>query len=179
MMSLFTATLIVGLWLIMKGGFMLWNPPVIKRYSFWALRSKGLALTVYGTAVTWFLYEISTLSEADFGEYKMLLFLLFSVVAILAWFYVPDFIIFRGEAVLLLLLSKVFLDAAYMQPQASRLFLVSFIYFIILLSLVIGTLPYLVRDFVEWLFEKESHVKLIGSLLGAYGVLLTIIAFTY
>lgn len=136
-------------------------------------------MIIYGGAVSWFLYEVATLSDADFGEYKVLLLILFSVVAILAWFYVPDFITFRGEAILLLLLSKLFLDAAYMQPQMSRLFMVSLIYGIIILALIIGTLPYLVRDFVEWLFKTKSRIKVIGSCSFAYGLLLTIIAFTY
>lgn len=178
-MSLFTATLLVGLWLLIKGGFMIWNPPFVKQYAFWALRSKPLAFLIYGGAIAWVLFEVTQLGEADFGEHKYLIFGLFSFVAVIAWHYVPDFILFRGEAILLLLLSKLFLDAAYMQPYGSRLFLVSFIYFIIILALVIGTFPYLARNYTEWLFEKPSRLIVNGTLIAAYGLLLTIIAFTY
>lgn len=116
---------------------------------------------------------------ADFGQYKHLLFLLFLVTAVGSFFYVPDFLAVRGLSALALLVSGTLLDAAYMQAPQARLFLVTFVYLVIVLSLYLGASPYRLRDFFDWLYKKELRPRVAGGLMAAYGILLIGIGLTY
>lgn len=147
-----------------------------------ATRSMPLAVALFGGASVWFLYKILHLGEADFGNHKTLLFLGFSIVALGSFIWVRDFLAARGAAVLFLLFADTLLDAAYMQWEApQRLLLVAGVYVGIVLALWVGASPYKMRDFLEWVYAegKSARARNLGIGLTAYGVLLSIVAFTY
>lgn len=178
-MTLFIATLLVGLALTVKGIILLSNPDWGRQGNDKILRSHTAGYIIFGLAGAWFLWHITQLGEADFGEYKQWLFILFTAVIIGAFKYLKDFLFVRGWAVLVLLLAKVFLDAAYMQEPWTRLFLVGFIYALILMALYFGTVPYKMRDLTNWFFAYRKRVQGIAIGCIAYGVLLTTVAFFY
>lgn len=178
-MTLFQATIATGIFLIILGGHYCWHGPRTAKYTQAFPRSQLAAFLLLGTAASWFLYKIMHLGPADFGQYRHLLFLLFLVTAVGSFFFVPDFLAVRGLAALSLLISGVLLDAAYMQEPQTRLFLVSFVYLVIILSLYLGASPYRMRDFFDWLYKKELRPRIIGGAIAAYGALLLGIALTY
>ncbi|MEM9227836.1 MAG: hypothetical protein AAGA45_07695 [Verrucomicrobiota bacterium] len=179
-MSLLLATLLSGLVLLAVGGWFLWNGPPVKALSFAWLRSTPAAVVLFGGAALWFLWHITQLGKADFGDYKQLLLLLFGGTALGAFFVTKDFLAVRGLAVLVLLSARPLLNAAYMQfdyPQ--RLFLVSFVYIAIVFALWLGASPFRMRDFLNWLYAKAWRPRMLGGIFAAYGVLLSVVAFTY
>ncbi len=179
-MSLYLATLLCGLVLLVLGVlFLLGNPMVVTTFK--ALPRSRLATVIFfGGATLWFLSKIWTLSEADFGEYRKLLFIGFAGVAVASYFYVPDFLAVRGLAALMLLAATPLLDAAYMQyafPQ--RRFMVTAVFAGIALAIYLGAVPFRLRDFFGWLFNRPVRSRAVGGLLAAYGLLLAVVAFTY
>lgn len=178
-MTLFQATLFTGLFLIAFGAHFMWHGMRSAKSVQAFPRSKTAAYLLLGTATTWFLYKITQLGPADFGQYKNLLFIVFLVVALGSFVYVPDFLAVRGLAALILLTAAVLLDSAYMELPQARLFLVSFVYLAISLSIILGANPYKLRDFFEWLYKKEARPRIFGGLFTVYGVLLLGVAFTY
>lgn len=178
-MSLFTATIIIATILLIKGTILLINPSFGKQWHSTFFRSPKTALVYFGSASIWFLWHIAHLGPADFGDYKAFLLIFFAAVAYGSFKYVKDFLVVRGWAILMLLFSKVFLDAAYLQPQSSRLFLVSFIYLMIIMALYFGAVPYQLKNLSDWFYEKPIRARSfgVGSLL--YGVILASVAFTY
>ena len=178
-MSLFQATLFTGLFLIAFGAHFLWHgvrsAPAVRSFP----RSQGAAYLLMGVATAWFLYKVLHLGPADFGQYRHLLFLVFLGTAVGAFFFVPDFLAVRGLAALMLLTAGVLLDAAFMQPPGTRLFLVGFVYAAIGVALVLGASPYNLRDFIDWLYRREQGPRAFGALFAAYGLLLTGVAMTY
>ena len=142
-------------------------------------RSATAAYILLGAAAVWFLYKVTQLGPADFGQYKNLLFALFLVVAVGSFYYVPDFLAVRGLAALILLTAGVLLEAAYMEQPTARLFLVSFVYLAIVAALILGANPYKMRDFLEWLYKKELRPRVFGGIFAAYGLLLLGVALTY
>ena len=66
-----------------------------------------------------------------------------------------------------------------MQDPTSRLFLVSFVYLVILLALILGGAPYLLRDAINWFFKKQFRVILFAYVLCLYGALLGYVALNY
>ncbi|TVP81788.1 MAG: hypothetical protein EA353_01170 [Puniceicoccaceae bacterium] len=178
-MTLFQATLFTGIFLLAFGGHFLWHGMRSAKSVQAFPRSQTATVLLLGTATAWFLYMITQLGPADFGDYKHLLFVLFLVVAIGSFFYVPDFLAVRGLAALMLLTAGALLDAAYMELPTARLFLVSFVYFAIIIALILGANPYKMRDFLEWLYKKEPRPRIFGGLFAAYGLLLLGVALSY
>jgi hypothetical protein len=179
-MSLTLATLLPGLLLLVLGGLLSLNSSAVTA-AFKAMPRSPVATAVFfGGASLWFLSRIWTLSEADFGEYRMLLFIGFGVVAALSFVYVPDFLAVRGLAALVLLAATPLLGAAYMEyhhPQ--RLLMVSLVYVAIALAIWLGASPFRLRDFFGWLFAAPGRARVLGAGLLGYGLLLTAVAFTY
>ncbi len=178
-MTLFAATQILAVALVLIGALLLWNGRPVKQVATWSLRSLLVTIVLFGLGSGWFLWEISRLGEADFGNYRQLLLLFFGVIAVSSFFAVPDFLSVRGGAILVLLASKPFLDAAYMEDPRSRLFMVGFVYLSIVVALYLATLPYRLRDFFQWLFAKEIRPRVGGTILTLYGVFLCGVAFGY
>lgn len=179
-MSLFLATLIVGALLLALGAALLSNHSIVVSMVKGFPRSTAATALLFGSASVWFLFRVWNLSQADFGEFRGLLFVLFAVVALLSFIYVPDFLAVRGLAALVLLAAGPLLATAYMRYELpQRLLLVSVVYVGIVLSLWLGAQPYRMRDFIEWLYRGNSRSRLVGALSAAYGAALVAVAFSY
>ncbi|OIO60291.1 MAG: hypothetical protein AUJ82_02385 [Verrucomicrobia bacterium CG1_02_43_26] len=178
-MSLFFATILMSVILLATGTMLLWRGGFCEAFLKHFLRSKNFAYLFFGFAAVLFLWNILQLGEADFGEYKHWMFLFFAFITVGSFIWVKDFLAVRGLAIVTLFVSKAFLDAAYMQSPDSRLFLVSFVYLLILLALFLGTVPFYLRDFINWLFTKASRVKTFAVLIFSYGLILAASTLSY
>lgn len=179
-MSLFLATLLTAIFLLVIGLPFLTGGQGARRVSLGWLRSTAASVILFGGAALWFLWHIWQLGPADFGQYKQWLLILFGVAAVGAFFYLPDFLAVRGAAALALLSSRVLLDAAYMQYDApQRLVLVVFVYLAILAALYFGTVPFRLRDLLGWLWAVKSRARILGAVLTLWGLALLAISFTY
>jgi len=178
-MTLTLATLIPGLLLLTLGVSLLFNhagvAAVLKAFP----RSTGAAYVLFGTGAAWFLYNISHLSPADFGDYRVLLFCAFAAIAVLSFRCVPDFLAVRGLCVLVLMGAMPLLDAAYMEEPQQRKLMVALVYVAIALAIWLGAQPWRLRDFLGWLFARPGRARAVGGALAGYGLLLGVVAFTY
>ncbi|MDR0351753.1 MAG: hypothetical protein LBH49_03910 [Puniceicoccales bacterium] len=170
-MELIVAELSVGLLLIFCGIFLIIKPLICERKCKIFMRSRLANWLAFGAAVSWFLWHITRLSEADFGQYKWIFFGFFLSVAVVVTLMIRDFLCIRGMAVLVLLASNELLAAAYMCEQKSRLFMVSFVYLAISVAIYLGIVPYKFRDFIEWLFKGKILPRLFGLLMLLYGII--------
>jgi hypothetical protein len=179
-MTLTLATLIPGLLLIALGVPLLLNHSGYAAMMKSLPRSTAAAYLFFGVGAAWFLYAIWHLSPADFGEYRTYLFIGFLAVAVLAFKCVPDFLAVRGLATLVLMGATPLLDAAYMEyDKPQRLLMVSFVYLALTAALWLGAQPWRLRDFFVWLFAQPGRTRGVGGVLAGYGLLLSIVAFTY
>ena len=178
-MTLFQSTLLTGVFLVALGAHFLWRGLLSARYVQAFPRSKKAAYLLLGSAAAWFLYKVTQLGPADFGQYKNILFIVFFLTTIGSFIFVPDFLAVRGLAALSLLTSGALLDTAYMEQPTTRLFLVSFVYAVIITAIILGASPYRLRDFLGWLYLKEIRPRIFGGIFVFYGILLIGVAFTY
>jgi len=178
-MSLFAAILIPGLVLILLGLPLLMGHSGTRAAIIAFPRSASAGYLVFSAAAAWFLYNIWHLSNADFGEYRTLLFIGFAAIAVLSFKCVPDFLGVRGACGLVLIGAAPFLNAAYMEyDHPQRLYMVGFVYVAIALAIWLGAQPWRLRDFLHWLFARAARSRGLGGLLVAYGFLLCGVAFT-
>jgi len=143
-------------------------------------RSKVSAVFLLCIGIFWFLFRhVNNLGEADFGEYKVTIGVIGILVVVASFFFIFDFLAVRALCIVILFYSREVLDAAFLQEPISRLFLVSIIYFFIVVSLYFGAWPYRLRDFLNWLFKNYKYRFLFGSFFLTYSVILVIVRFTY
>tara|TARA_Y200000002_G_scaffold139243_1_gene114801 strand:- start:338 stop:889 length:552 start_codon:yes stop_codon:yes gene_type:complete len=177
-MTLFQATLATGIILFALGAHFLWHGMRSAKSVQAFPRSQAAAYILLGSAAFWFLCKITQLGPADFGQYKNLLFILFLVVTIGSFIFVPDFLAVRGLAAIILLTAGALLDVGYMQ-YGTALVLKAFVYLAIIIALILGANPYKLRDFFEWLYKKEARPRVFGAVFVVYGLILAGVAFTY
>lgn len=179
-MSLTLATLITGLLLLGLGLPLLANnsawTAVLKAFP----RSQRAAYVFFTAGAAWFLYAIWHLSAADFGDYRVYLFVAFAAIAILSFKCVPDFLAVRGLSTVILMGAMPLLDAGYMNFEHWYISLYKIaVYFAIIVAIWLGAQPWRLRDFVAWLFARPERPRWVGGALTAYGILLSAVAFTY
>ena len=177
-MTLFQATLATGISLFAFGAHFLWHGMRSAKRMQAFPRSQVAANILLGSAAIWFLCKVTQLGPADFGQYKNLLFMLFLVVTIGSFIFVPDFLAVRGLAAIILLTAGALLDIGYMQ-YGTALVLKAFIYLSIIIALILGANPYKLRDFFQWLYKNEARPRVFGAVFVIYGLILTGIAFNY
>jgi hypothetical protein len=180
-MSLFAATLLASVLLLVLGLALLWSSPLVERTLKAFPRSQPAAIVFFGGSAVWFIYLVSKLGPADFGDYRNYLILIFAVVGVLAFFVARDFLAVRGLAVLTLLAARPMLDASliYYPPPGTRVWLNGVIYLGIVLAIYFGSLPYQARDFFLWLFERPVRARGFGEILATYGIGLAVLALSY
>lgn len=179
-MSLLIATLVFGLLLLGIGLPLLMNVPawnaVLKAFP----RSRRAAYVLFSAGAAWFLYAIWNLSAADFGDFRVYLFIGFAAIAVLSFKCVPDFLAVRGLSALVLMGAMPLLQAAYMEyDKPQRLLMVTMVYLAIGLAIWLGAQPWRMRDFLSWLFARPQRTQIFGGALAGYGLLLAAVAFTY
>ncbi|MBA4136415.1 MAG: hypothetical protein C0518_03765 [Opitutus sp.] len=181
-MSLFLATLLPGLFLVLLGVLLAVGGTRVSSTAKALPRSQRGAWLFFGAGALWFLWRLSRLGEADliFFQNPLPVMIGFGVLAVLAFIYAPDFLAVRGLSVLMLLAAEPLLYAAYMEWQhPQRLLMVSAVYVGVALALYLAAAPYRLRDFFEWLFKQPARARLLGALLLGYGLATTASAFTY
>ena len=177
-MSLFLTTLLTGLFLLALGGHFAWHGMGTEASAKAFPRSQTAAYILLGGAAVWFLYKVTQLGPADFGQYKNILFVLFLVVAVGSFYFVPDFLAVRGLAALILLTAGAILDVGYMHYELGALTLKTFVYLAIIFAIITGASPYKLRDFFDWLYKSEQRPRIFGGIFAACGLLLIGMSFT-
>lgn len=181
-MSLFLATLLPGLLLVLLGALLCWNGAPVAAGAKALPRSANAARVLFGGAALCFLWRLSRTGEADliFFQTPQPVMIAFGALAVLAFFYAPDFLAVRGLSVLILLGAEPVLRAAYMQwDHPQRLLMVTAVYVFLAAGLFLAAYPFRLRDFFDWLFRTPGRPRALGAGLLAYGLATAAAAFTY
>jgi hypothetical protein len=173
-LSLETALLTVGILLIVAHGIALVQPDAVKaglktfpRSQFWG----GLLLAF---AALWFLWLVSNMDLGEFSNWRRTLKIGTPIAAVLAWLYVQEFLAVRALGMLVLLGAEALLEAAWMRPELSRLWLVSLVYVWITAALFWVGMPFTLRNQIDWVIAKPNRFKGAAIAGVAYGAILLI-----
>jgi hypothetical protein len=128
-----------------------------------------------------FLWGMMILVNVDMGEFFFLRkwFLLavpLGYVGMLVL--VKEFLAVRALGALMLLAAGPVLAAAFLQPPMTRLLLPILAYVWIFVGMFWIGMPFLMRNWIDWLLAKESRWKLCVWSGVAYGALMLILAVT-
>ncbi len=168
--SLFLFTLLASLVLLALGLPLLLAPARVEGPVRAFPRNRALAIATMLIGGGWFLWKILHLGPSDFGNYRHLLFALFAATLAGSIFYVRDFLAVRGFAILTLMCADVGLKSAFGQYDTpARLLLVTILYLFIVAAMYFGTMPFRMRDFVDFLFRQPLRARACGLLFSMAG----------
>ncbi|MDR0692975.1 MAG: hypothetical protein LBF49_00130 [Puniceicoccales bacterium] len=167
---------VAGVIVILLSGFS-FSSNHLQKLNNWLLFSKNAPFVTLGVGGTVFLINVFHLNMADFGEHRLTLLILFATIILLSFFKMRELLSIRGLAVLLLVCSKEMLANVYGEPILWKNYFVSFVYLVIIFSMLIGSTPYLLRDFLNFLIGSKPSRVMLGTLLMVYGILLALISF--
>ncbi len=170
--SLLTFTLLAAAVLLAAGLPLLVAParlqPVLQAFP----RHRPTALLTMLLGGGWFLWKITRLGQADFGDYKVILFLLFAATLVGSILYVRDFLV--------LLSANTGLKSAFgLYDVPARLVLVVILYLFVVAALYYGTLPYRMRDTIAWLGKCACRMRALGATFMLAGTALLAAATQY
>ncbi|HEY1081112.1 MAG TPA: hypothetical protein VGE29_02560 [Prosthecobacter sp.] len=130
-----------------------------------------------------FAWGMMCLYNMDMGEFFFLRKWFLTAVPIgfvLVLLYVKEFLAVRALGSLMLLAAGPVLAAAFLQPQVTRLLLPILAYAWIIVGMFFVGMPYLMRDWINWVVAREPRWNLAvwsGIVYGA--VLLVLALFTF
>ena len=108
----------------------------------------------------WFAALIYCGDLMDYKEYQQWFFILALLLTAAVVFFVRELLTARALGVLLLLLSNVLLDSAFLRNEQTKLVLVLLAYVYAVAGIFLVGSPYLLRDFLAWVYKTELRARL-------------------
>ena len=133
--------------------------------------SWGVILLIIDTI--WSVFALSNMDMGEFFNMRRTFILVTIGGSIAVMIYVREFLAVRALGALMLLVAGPVLTAAFLQPQMSRLLLPILAYVWIIVGMYFIGMPFLMRDWVNWLLAKPQRWNLaVYSGIGYGAVLL-------
>jgi len=173
--SLPHVALAVGFLLSLLYGLIVFRPALAETLLKQFPRHYPTGLVLSALALGWFLWLLATMDLMEYTPHRTKFLFGFSILGGATAFYLREFLAVRALGILLLLLAKVMLDAAFLRDDVARLAVVLLAYALILKGMIIVVWPYLVRDGLTWFFGQPERAKWCGCGGFALGVILILL----
>lgn len=129
-------------------------------------------------ALVWSFWLLATMEMGEFSSFRKPLLILLPIGYVLVLRFVEEFLAVRALGILCLLAAEPLLEAAFFRYETSRLFLTVFAYLMILAGLFWVTMPYLLRDQIDWSAQSVARWRTLHGIAAAYGLTILACAFT-
>jgi len=164
-MVLGLALLLSHLWALIRADRVMALARVFPRH-----RVSGIVLLLACLLWSWVL--VTCMDMGEFYTWRRWLLVLLPVTFFLVVTYVPEFLAVRALGTLMILGASPVLHAAFLHPQTSRLLLPILAYGWAIGGMFLVGMPYLLRDWIDWLSKRETRWKLAAVGGVAYGALM-------
>jgi len=168
-LSLQTAGLIAGLFLLLIGLLGLIKPELSRGLAQRLPRSRVAGFVLLTVDLFWTLWLLATMEMGEFSGFRRPLLIILPIGFFLVLRFVDEFLAVRALGILFLLGAEPLLNAAFFRPEASRLLVTVFAYLLIVIGLFWVTMPYLLRDQINWSVRKPWRWQLTHALALLYG----------
>lgn len=178
-LKLETALVLVGLFLIAGHALALLKPVAVQNWLRVFPRAKGWGSFLVTLAALWFFILVWVMDLGEFSNWRQLVLIATPIAWLLTMKYVDEFLAVRALGMLTLLVAEPLLEAAFLRPEQSRLFLVTLVYVWIVFAMFWVGMPYTLRDQITWITGSDSRWRLATFAGLAYGALLVVLPLTY
>jgi hypothetical protein len=121
---------------------------------------------------------LATMEMGEFSTFRKPLLIALPIGYLLVIRFVEEFLAVRALGILCLLAAEPLLEAAFFRYETSRLFLTVFAYLLIIAGLFWVTMPYLLRDQINWSSQTNTRWRAIHGIAALYGIAILTCAFT-
>jgi hypothetical protein len=124
------------------------------------------------------LWLLATMEMGEFSSFRRPLLIILPIGFFLVLRFVDEFLAVRALGILFLLGAEPLLDAAFFRTETSRLLVTVFAYLLIVVGLFWVTMPYLLRDQINWSARTPGRWRLTHGLALLYGAAILACAVT-
>lgn len=176
-LNLQTAGLVAGalLVLISLPGFV--KPALVQDWLKRFPRSSMAGFILFTLALLWSFWLLATMEMGEFSSFRRPLLIALPIGFGLVLRFVEEFLAVRALGILCLLAAEPLLEAAFFRYETSRLFVTVLAYLLVVAGLFWVTMPYLLRDQINWSVRSNTRWRTVHGVVAAYG--LTILAFAF
>ena len=169
-----TAMLSVGALLILVHAYALLQPKTVRDFLVTLPRSRSAGLVLLLVVAVWSWLLTKSIDLGEFSNWRPKLLIFIPVATWLTWQYVEEFLAARCLGMLVLLAAEPLLEAAFLRPEMSRLFLVTLVYAWVSFALFWIGMPYTLRDQIAWVTKSDGRWKAAALAGIGYGAILII-----
>jgi hypothetical protein len=177
-LSLQTAGYIAGIFLLVLGLWGIIRPRVSQAAARSLPRSRVAGFVLLTIAFFWSFWLLATMEMGEFSTFRKPLLIILPVGFLLVLRFVDEFLAARSLGILFLLAAEPLLDAAFFRTEATRLLVTVFAYLLIVIGLFWVTMPYLLRDQINWSARTNSRWLFTHGLAFLYGAAILACAVT-
>ena len=141
-------------------------------------RSRVAGVLLLTVVLVWSFWLLATMEMGEFSSFRRPLLIVLPIGYVLVIRFVDEFLAVRALGILCLLAAEPVLEAAFFRYETSRLFLTVFAYLLVLAGLFWVTMPYLLRDQINWSTQSNAHWRIVHGFAALYGVTILACAFT-
>lgn len=176
--SLHHAALVAGFILILIGLPGLFQPALLQPWAKHLPRSYVAGIALLSIDLIWSLWLLATMEMGEFQSFRKPLLILLPVGYFLVLRFVDEFLSVRALGILCLLAAEPLLDAAFLRTDSARLVVTVFAYLLIIAGIMWVTMPYLLRDQVDWSTKSPWRWRGLHGAIVAYGAVILALALT-
>ena len=176
-LTLRTAGLFLSVVLVLVHGLALWKREEVSKWLKKMPRDKNIGIGILAFDTIWAWILVTHMDLGEFENIRRFLQILVPVTFMLVINFVDEFLSVRALGVLLLLAATPVLNAAFLEPERTRLLLPILAYAWIIIGLFWVGMPYVMRDQITWV--TASPRRWIGACAagGGYGLILLATAY--
>ena len=173
-LSLQTGGFIAGVALVLLSLPGLVKPVLAQNWMKRFPRSSIAGVVLLSLALVWSFWLLATIEMGEFASFRRPLLIVLPIGYVLVLRFVEEFLAVRALGILCLLAAEPLLEAAFFRYETSRLFVTVLAYLLIVAGLFWVTMPYLLRDQINWSTRSDTRLRTIHGVAAVYG--LTILA---
>ena len=176
-LSLQTAGIIAGAFLILMSLPGLFKPDlanVAQRFP----RSHIAGVVLLTISLLWTFWLLATIQMGEFAGFRRPLLIALPIGYVLILRFVEEFLAVRALGILCLLAAEPLLDAAFLRYETSRLLVTVFAYLLVVAGLFWVTMPYLLRDQINWSARSAFRWRFLHAIAFVYGGVILTLAVT-
>ena len=154
------------------------KPAVVQNWLKRFPRSGIAGIVLLSLALVWSFWLLATMEMGEFSSFRRPLMILLPIGFVLVLRFVEEFLAVRALGILCLLAAEPLLEAAFFRYETSRLFVTVFAYLLIVAGLFWVTMPYLLRDQINWSAGSNARWHTVHGIAAIYGLTILACAFT-
>jgi hypothetical protein len=168
-LSLRAAGFIAALFLLLVSVPCLLKPDLARRFAQRLPRSRAIGIGLLTIDFFWSFWLLATMEMGEFSSFRLPLLIFLPIGFFLVLQFVDEFLAVRALGIFFLLAAEPLLDAAFFRDEGSRLLVTVFAYLLIVFGLFWVTMPYLMRDQINWSARTTARWQLTHGLVLLYG----------